>query len=157
MRLSDIVCFEATVADLKASDRDGVIQELVDSLNEQQQLGPADAKKIVRSIIQRENEASTGIGKGVAIPHVKHDGVGRPIAVIGRSSHGLDFRSLDKQPVYTVILLISPKDNPDKHLQAMETIFRNLNKEDFRRFLRQAQSREEIRETVIDADGESQE
>ena len=157
MRLSDIVCFEATLPDLQASDRDGVIQELVEALNEQEVIAKADVKKIVRAIIQRENEASTGIGKGVAIPHVKMDGIERPIAVIGCSSKGLDFRSLDKQPVYTVILLVSPKENPDKHLQAMETIFRNLNQEDFRRFLRQAQSQEEIREAVIDADGDSQE
>lgn len=157
MRLSDIVCFEATVPELQATERDGVIQELVESLNDQKLLEKTDVNKVVRAIIQRENEASTGIGKGVAIPHVKFDGVSRPVAVIGRSPQGLDFRSLDKQPVYTVILLISPKDNPDKHLQAMETIFRNLNNEDFRRFLRQAQNREEIREAVVDADGESQE
>jgi mannitol/fructose-specific phosphotransferase system IIA component (Ntr-type) len=157
MRLSDIVCFEATIPELQAMERDGVIQELVEALNDQQVLGKAEVKKAVRAIIQRENEASTGIGKGVAIPHIKLEGVARPVAVIGRSSQGLDFRSLDKQPVYTVILLISPKDNPDKHLQAMETIFRNLNNEDFRRFLRQAQSREEIREAVVDADVESRE
>ena len=155
MRLSDIVCFEATIPDLQASDRDGVIQELVEALNEQNQLGQIDTKKLIRTIVQRENEASTGIGKGVAIPHAKYDGIRQPVAVIGRSAAGLDFRSLDKQPVYTVMLLVSPKDNPDKHLQAMELIFRNLNKEDFRRFLRQAQSRDEIREIVLDADGDS--
>jgi mannitol/fructose-specific phosphotransferase system IIA component (Ntr-type) len=106
---------------------------------------------LTKTIIQRENEASTGIGKGVALPHIKADGVEEPVAAIGRSSQGLDFRSLDKQPVYSVILLVSPKENPDKHLQAMEILFRNLNHDDFRRFLRQAQTAEEIEDIIRDA------
>ncbi|MBN1456330.1 MAG: PTS sugar transporter subunit IIA, partial [Sedimentisphaerales bacterium] len=70
----------------------------------------------------------------------------------GCSTKGIDFSSLDKQLVYSVILLLSPSDDPDKHLQAMESIFKNLQKDDFRRFLRQAQSVEQIKELLLDAD-----
>lgn len=152
MKLSDIVCFSAIIPELQAPDRNGVIRELVRALHSQGRLGRCDPEKLSKAVIQRENEASTGMGKGVALPHVKTDGIDEPVAAIGRSSQGVDFRSLDKQPVYSVILLISPKQNPDKHLQAMEILFRNLNNDDFRRFLRQAQSAEEIEDIIRDAE-----
>ncbi|MHC4346746.1 MAG: PTS sugar transporter subunit IIA, partial [Planctomycetota bacterium] len=60
--------------------------------------------------------------------------------------------ALDKQPVYTVILLVSPADNADLHLQAMEQVFRHLQQERFRKFLRQAQTAEEIKDLLAEAD-----
>jgi mannitol/fructose-specific phosphotransferase system IIA component (Ntr-type) len=153
MKLADIVCFDGIVAQLKSKQRDGAIGELVGALAKAGKIPANSADAITKSVVKRENEASTGIGKGVAVPHVKHPMVKEPVAAIGCSAEGLDFSSLDKQPVYSVILLVSPMDNPDKHLQAMETVFRNLQKDDFRRFLRQAQSVEEIREVILDADG----
>jgi len=153
MKLSDIVCLDGIVAQLKSRQRDDVIRELVTALCKSGKITKDSAETITKTVIKRENEASTGIGKGVAVPHVKCPKIKDPIAAVGCSSDGLDFSSLDKQPVYSVILLISPADNPDKHLQAMETVFRNLQKDDFRRFLRQAQSAEEIQEIIQDADG----
>ena len=60
------------------------------------------------------------------------------------SQRGIDFSALDKQPVYSVFLLLSPEDKPEEHLQAMEVIFKNLSKETFRRFLRQATTTDEV-------------
>jgi len=152
MKLADIVCFKAIVAQLNSNKRDDVISELVKSLVDRQKVKGVDAKSLAKAVVKRENEASTGIGKGVAVPHVKHESVTEPLAVVGCSQQGIDFASLDKQPVYSVFLLLSPAANPDKHLQAMETIFKNLQKDDFRRFLRQAQTAEAIIEAIKDAD-----
>jgi len=152
MKLADIICFDAVVAQLKSTDRDKVIEELIQSLAACNKTQGADAKMLIKAVIKRENEASTGIGKGVAVPHVKHDSITDPVAVVGCSQEGIDFSSLDKQPVYSVFLLLSPASNPDKHLQAMETIFKNLQKDDFRRFLRQSQTCEAIVEAIKDAD-----
>jgi len=66
----------------------------------------------------------------------------------------VDFDALDKQPVYSFILLLSPLSRPDEHLQAMEVIFKNLNQDSFRRFLRQSSSAEEIMTLLEDADNE---
>jgi len=74
------------------------------------------------------------------------------IGVVGQSSTGIDFSALDKQPVYSVILLISPVENPDKHLQAMENIFKHLQQDKFRKFLRQSQKAEEIEDLLREAD-----
>jgi mannitol/fructose-specific phosphotransferase system IIA component (Ntr-type) len=152
MKLRDFVCLEATITELKASDRDGVIEELVTSLDKAGKLGKGKSRDIIREVIKRENEASTGLGKGVAVPHVKHKAVKQVVAAIGQSSAGIDFFALDKQPVYSVILLISPLDDPDKHLQAMENVFKHLQQERFRKFLRQCRSVEQIEDLLIEAD-----
>ena len=152
MKFADFVCFKATVPELQAPDRNGVIAELVSALDKAGQLGKGNCKKIIKEVVKREKEASTGIGKGVAVPHVKHQVVKEMVATIGQSSRGIDFSALDKQPVYSVILLISPLDNPDKHLQAMENIFKHLQRYRFRKFLRQSRRPEEIEELLREAD-----
>jgi mannitol/fructose-specific phosphotransferase system IIA component (Ntr-type) len=152
MKFADFVCLEAIIPELVSSERDGAIAELAAALDKAGRLGKGNSKKIVSAIIKRENEASTGMGKGIAVPHVKHAAIESVTAAIGQSRAGIDFSSLDKQPVYSVILLLSPADSPDNHLQAMETIFRNLQQEKFRKFLRQAQSAQDIRELLKEAD-----
>jgi nitrogen PTS system EIIA component len=152
MKFEDFVCFEATIPTLQAQDRNGVIAELVSSLVNAGRL-PADAaEEITKAVIKRENEASTGMGKGVAVPHVKHTAVDDVVAVIGQTDVGIDFSALDEQPVYSVILLISPVDNADRHLQAMENIFRHLQKEKFRKFLRQSRTPEAFEDLLKEAD-----
>jgi len=152
MKFVDFVCFEAIIPELKANDRDGTIAELVSALDKAGRLGEKKYEEIIKAVIKREKEASTGMGKGVAVPHVKHEAVKDVVAAIGRSSVGMDFSSLDKQPVYSVILLISPVDNPDRHLQAMESIFKHLQRDKFRKFLRQSQTAEEIEDLLREAD-----
>lgn len=152
MKLADFVCFEAIIPELKARDRDGAIAELVTSLDKAGKLEKDSCNEVIKAVIKRESEASTGMGKGVAVPHVKHLGVKDVVAVVGQSSAGIDFSALDKQLVYSVILLISPGDNPDRHLQAMESIFRHLQREKFRRFLRQCRRPEEIEDLIKEAD-----
>jgi len=152
MRFTDFICFDATVPELKAHDRDGVIKELVAALDKAGRLKKGNSLDIIKAMIKRENEASTGMGKGIAVPHVKHSAVKEVIGVVGQSSTGIDFSALDKQPVYSVILLISPVENPDKHLQAMENIFKHLQQDKFRKFLRQSQKAEEIEDLLREAD-----
>ncbi len=152
MKFSEFVCFGAIVPELKSDDRDDVIAELVSALDKAGKLGRGNREEIIKAIIKREREASTGMGKGVAVPHVKHPAVKNVVATVGQSSMGIDFSALDKQPVYSVILLLSPVDNPDKHLQAMESIFRHLQQEKFRKFLRQSQNVEQIKDLLIEAD-----
>jgi mannitol/fructose-specific phosphotransferase system IIA component (Ntr-type) len=152
MKFKDFICFAAIIPELQADDRDGAITELVESLDKAGKLGKGNFKDIVKQIIKRENEASTGIGKGVAVPHVKHAAIKDVMAVIGRSGTGIDFFALDKQPVYSIMLLISPVNNPDRHLQAMECIFRHLQQEKFRKFLRQCRGIKEIEELLKEAD-----
>jgi len=152
MKFQDFMCFEATIPVLTAHDRNGAITELVSSLVKAGKLPAGSAAEVAKAVIKRENEASTGMGKGVAVPHVKHPAVHDVVAVIGQTDTGIDFSSLDEQPVYSVILLISPPDNADRHLQAMENIFRHLQKEKFRKFLRQSRTPEAFEDLLREAD-----
>jgi mannitol/fructose-specific phosphotransferase system IIA component (Ntr-type) len=152
MKFDEFVCFEATVPELQSRDRDGVIPELVSSLVKAGRLPAAAGAEITKAVVKRENEASTGMGKGVAIPHVKHGTVKDVLAVVGQSSAGVDFAALDELPVYAVILLISPLKNPDRHLQAMENVFKHLQNEKFRKFLRQCRTPAMLEDLLKEAD-----
>jgi len=152
MRLSDLVHGPSIIAELQSTDRNGVIRELIQSLADHGALPAESVEPVARSAIARENQGSTGFGKGVAVPHVKHDSVKRITATIGRSSHGVDFAALDRAPVYTVFILLSPAKAPEDHLAAMERIFRYLQRDSFRRFLRQADSLDAIVALIREAD-----
>lgn len=152
MKLTDFIRTDAIVPELQSTDRNGVIRELVDALAKSVGWDEKDAAAISKAVIARENQGSTGFGKGVAVPHVKHSSIKQICATIGRSSAGVDFNALDRAPVYLVVLLLSPMDNPDQHLASMENIFRHLQRENFRRFLRQAAGKDEIIELIQEAD-----
>lgn len=152
MKLAELVVADAVIPELESTDRNGVIRELVHSLAGHGLFAEGDEQKIVDSAIAREKQGSTGFGKGVAVPHVKHEAVKRMAAVIGRSSRGVDFAALDRAPVYTVFLLVSPLGEAEGHLAAMERIFRHLQRDNFRRFLRQADTKEAIIDLIKEAD-----
>lgn len=152
MKLTELIHGPSVVPELEASDRNGVIREMIQSLADHGGIDAEAVDGIARAVIARENQGSTGFGKGVAVPHVKHDLVKRMVATIGRSSRGVDFAALDRAPVFTVVLLLSPADEPDRHLQAMERIFRYLQRESFRKFLRQAETKDAIIDLIEEAD-----
>ena len=148
MKLSKIFSHDAFIPQLQADTRDGAIQELLDRLGTTEQLSSQDYKQILQALIEREANGSTGFGKGVAVPHCQHGAVKRTSLAIGCSTGGLDFNALDKAPVYSVLLLLSPADNHDQHLQAMELIFSNLQRPSFRKALRQANKPEDVLELI---------
>ncbi len=152
MKLSDLINAPSVIPELAATDRNGVIRELVRSLADCGAIDADMAETVARAAIARENQGSTGFGKGVAVPHVKHECIKQMSATIGRSSRGVDFAALDRAPVYTIVMLLSPANAPEEHLAAMEKIFRYLQRENFRRFLRQADSHEAIVEIIKEAD-----
>lgn len=152
MKLTEIIQPEAIRSDLEAVERDGVIAEMIDMLVSSG-AAPADIRdELLAKILDRERKSSTGFGYGVAVPHIKHPKIAKLTAGIGLSERGIDFESRDKLPVYTVVMLLTPADQPEDHLQAMETIFKNLSKETFRRAMRQTQSNEEVLTLLDDAD-----
>lgn len=155
MRLTEILTPGAIVTTLRSTKRDDVITELLDALVLAGAAKPSLRDELVKLVLERERKGSTGFGKGVAVPHVKHTEAKRVSLAIGLSQTGVDFNSLDKQPVYCVFLLLSPSDNPEAHLKAMEVIFKNLSYDTFRRLLRQAATPEAVRELLEDADSQS--
>jgi PTS system fructose-specific IIA component/PTS system nitrogen regulatory IIA component len=155
MKLVDIVIPKAIIPNLKATERDAAVAEMLDAMVKAGAV-TADLKdEFLKSIIKREKRGSTGFGHGVAVPHVKHAAIKKMAVGVAVSRTGVDFNALDKQPVYSIFLLLSPEDKPEHHLDAMEAIFGNLSQETFRRFLRQASSVEDVKVLLEEADAKA--
>src|SRR3984957_16734563 len=126
MKLKEFMIADAIQPELSATDRDGVIRELVTALSKAGGLPDDSVEEVVSALIKREQNGSTGFGKGVAVPHAKHPKVGKMVGVLGRSVGGVDLAALDHQPVYSIVLLLSPENQPQQLLQAMNIVFSNL-------------------------------
>lgn len=154
MKLMEIVQPGAIVCQLTASDRDGVIAELVGQLVAAGAVHPDHRQSLLDLLLERERKSTTGFGAGIAVPHAKHAAVNRVCAAVGISQQGVEFTSLDMQPVYSVVLLLSPSDRPEDHLQAMEAIFKLLGHETLRRQLRQATNPADVQSLLEGVDAQ---
>ncbi len=152
MKFADFVCIDAIKAELTADNKEGVIRELVRSLINAGQIQEAEEDSIVKAIMKREELGSTGIGRGVAVPHTKHPSVDRLIGTVGVSQEGIDFQSLDGEKVQLFFLLVSPPDRPGDHLRALENISRQLRDDTFCRFLKQSKTRDDIKQLLEESD-----
>ena len=152
MKFSDFICEKAIRAQLGADNKKDVIDELVDSLLEAGEISADEKADIIAAIMKREELGSTEIGRGVAVPHTKHSGVGKLVGTVGVSVAGVDFNSLDGEKVQLFFLLISPPDRPGDHLRALENISKQLRGETFCRFLKQSRTSDDIRQLLEEAD-----
>lgn len=144
MRISDFVVRESISAQLAATSKEGVIREMVENLREAGYFRASEPEDIVKAILKREQLGSTGIGRGVAIPHTKHPSVDRLIGTVGISHSGVAFESLDGEPVHVFVMLVSPQDRPSDHLRALENVSRCLRDDSFVRSLRHASQRDAV-------------
>lgn len=142
MKIMDFLNPKAVSADLQASDKEGVIGELVDLLIRQREI--KDNNEMVKALLDREALGSTGIGQGIAIPHAKSDSVKELVAAFGLSRKGINFNALDGEPVYIFFLLVAPPDSAGSHLKALARISRLLRDKFFRETLKNAKDEKEI-------------
>jgi fructose-specific phosphotransferase system IIA component len=152
MKFADFVSVDAIQADLQADTKESAIREMAESLLEAGKISAGELDSIVKAIMKREELGSTGIGRGVAVPHTKHPSVDRLVGTVAISREGVDFESLDGEKVQLFFLLISPPDRPGDHLRALENISRQLRDDMFCRFLKQAKTREDIQQVLEEAD-----
>ena len=152
MKFSVFISPKAIRSELTSSTKEGVIAELVEALVSAGDIKAADKDDIVKAILKREELGSTGIGRGVAVPHTKHASVEKLIGTVGVSAEGLDFESLDGQKASLFFLLVSPPDRPGDHLRALENISRQLRDDQFCRFLRQSKTADDILQLLEEAD-----
>jgi PTS system fructose-specific IIA component/PTS system nitrogen regulatory IIA component len=152
MKFSDFVKVESIKANVAADDKEGVIRELVASLAASGAIQASETDSIIAAIMKREELGSTGIGRGVAVPHTKHPSVDHLVGTVGVSPEGVDFQSLDGDKVHLFFLLVSPPDRPGDHLRALENISRQLRDDTFCRFLKQAKSTHDIQLLLDEAD-----
>ncbi len=150
MKLSELTDEDYILPELKAKDKKGVLEELVDALVRRDP--SIDKKALVKVLLERERLGSTGIGDGVAIPHGKFPGITHPIISFGRSRKGLDFESMDGEPVFLFFLLVAPENSASIHLKALAKIAKILKNSAFRKILMEAPGKKELYRTIIQND-----
>lgn len=150
MNIADILTPERVKVPLEAADKTGVITELIDLLADHD--GLSDRQAALDAVLKRENERTTGIGYGLAIPHGKSNGCGNLVMAAGKPAQPVDFQSLDGRPVTFVVLLVSPPDQTGPHIQALAKISRLMNIEDFRERVSTAESAEALYAVIEEFD-----
>ena len=152
MKFSDFISKEAIRTQLEADEKKSVIRAMTRSLVEAGRINEKDYDSIVEAILKREELGSTGIGRGVAVPHTKHPSIDRLVGTVAISSDGVNFESLDGEKVHLLFLLVSPPDRPGDHLRALENISRQLRDDAFCRFLKQSKKPEDVWQLLEEAD-----
>ncbi|MCC7476182.1 MAG: PTS sugar transporter subunit IIA [Pirellulales bacterium] len=152
MKFSDFICREAIRTTLEADAKQSVIRAMANSLLEAKKIETGDFEGIIEAILKREELGSTGIGRGVAVPHTKHPSIEKLVGTVAISGGGVDFESLDGEKVHLLFLLVSPPDRPGDHLRALENISRQLRDEMFCRLLKQCKTPDEVWQLLMEAD-----
>lgn len=123
MRISRALRKKNVFTDIQGAAKEDVLREMVSRLQEGGELPPRFAKQAVEALLAREKMGSTGIGNGIAIPHVKlKGGPEETLVAIGRSETGVDFSAIDGEKVFVLFLVISSEDHPENHLAVLKSI-----------------------------------
>ncbi len=154
MKISAMIPSEAIIDSLESIDKQPVLKEMVQVLIDTGKIDEGALPGIVKALMGREDLGSTGIGKGVAVPHAKHESVDGLVAAFGRSKKGVEFAALDGQPVQLVFLILSSKENSGRHLGALARVARLVRDDRFCRFLREAGDAKELAELFAEADAQ---
>lgn len=144
MMLANLLSAAQIIPEMQATERWQAIEEIVTRLVEANRIAAADKPSVLAALKQREETMSTGIGFGIAIPHASSDCVGDVVAGFGRSKGGIEFDSLDNQPVHFIVLFIVPRDQFQTHLRTLAAIAKFLNDRTVREELAAASDATEI-------------
>lgn len=144
MKLAHLLSTDQILLDMKAAEHWLSIVELVDHLVEVSRLPGILREEVLEALKAREEQVSTGIGSGVAIPHAFSDKLENVVAIFGRSREGIDFEALDNAPVHLIILFIVPRKDYHLHLRTLAAIAKMFTNCEVRRRLGEAETRDEI-------------
>jgi len=148
MKIVELLDKEAVSVDIKSVNKEEILSEMVNLLVSSGNIKKSDTNEIIEKLKERETLGSTGIGKGVAIPHAKCPEIKKMVAAFGISKEGVDFKSLDGKPTYIFFLLIAPGETPGPHLKALARISRLLDDKFVRDRLRAAGNARELLEII---------
>jgi mannitol/fructose-specific phosphotransferase system IIA component (Ntr-type) len=152
MKVLDFISRKAIAADLKAKDKKGAVTELVKAIKSCSGCGRVSVAELTNAILEREKLGSTGIGRGVAVPHAKSRGITKVMGAFGRSKKGIPFDSIDGEPVHLVFLILSPLDASDRYHKALQSIMHLVKKNSFLNFLHNAKGVKDLEEVLRDAE-----
>lgn len=152
MKICDILQQPLIVPELKARDKEGVLEEVAQFLSAFVDGATARAQDLKAALVAREQLGSTGVGEGVAIPHAKIAGLSQLLACFGRSLPGVAFDAIDDQPVRLIFVLLVPENSAGAHLKALARISRLLKNDSFRAQLLQLPDAEALYRAFLEED-----
>jgi fructose-specific phosphotransferase system IIA component len=150
MKLMDYVSPATVAPDLESSDKEELLGQMVALLNRAGKI--SDPAQLLRSLMDRERIMTTGIGRGIAVPHTISSEVSEQIIVLGRVPRGVDFESLDRAPVYFVFLLVGSPHSSDQHLKTLARISRMIQQTNFVEAIKKAETAEGILRILSEED-----
>ncbi len=148
MRLIDVLKKDSILSDINGSEKQEILDEMSTKLATV--VGGVNRDALLELLLEREKLGSTGIGYGVAIPHAKIKGLDSIAVSFGRSLKGVDFQSMDGEPVHLFFLIVAPETSTVTHLKVLAAISGLLKDEDFRRSLLSATSGDDIYRIIIE-------
>ena len=151
MKILDVLPREAIIEDLTATDKKGVLEELVAPVA---QLAGIEHQELVRVLLERESLGSTGIGGGIGIPHGKIRNLESLILGCGISRTGIDFKSIDHRPTHIFFLLLTPENSTGLHLKILARISRILKNDPFKEKLLAARTADDLYQAIAEEDEE---
>lgn len=146
MKVSEYLQEEFCIIDLKSKDKEGAIKEIIDTLDKSSKV--SNKKKLIKDVLEREKLGSTGIGKGIAIPHARTEAVHGFIVAFGKSDSGIEFNSLDGSKVNLIFLMGADPNELNLYLRLLAELSKLLMNNYFRQSLILAKSPAEIIETI---------
>lgn len=144
MKITNYLNRQQIVTDLKSSDKRGILDELTQVFIDQGQVPAERREDVIAGLVDREELTSTGLGYGLALPHIKTDAVTKIQIVLGRSVGGVDFSSLDGKPTHLFFLVLAPPEATTEYLKVISIISALMKDADQRQRLLRAKSAEEI-------------
>jgi fructose-specific phosphotransferase system IIA component len=142
VRIQDILPKNAIISNLEASNKIELLTQMAKYLTSLYDL--KDPALIVQKILDREAEMSTGIGFGIAIPHARIEGIDRVFMIAARSVKGIEFDSIDEQPVHLIFMMLSPSNASTQYTQILSSLSRIMSYEEVRKDLVQTDDTEKF-------------
>lgn len=152
MRFSDLLQPAAVKVPLDATTRDDAIRELVALLVRSGSIPAVEAPALTEAVLAREQQRSTGIGEGLAVPHAKSQGIRALAMAAGTLREPVDFQSIDRRPVRLVCMIVAPPDRIADHIQALARVSRLFSSAHARESAFGASSAEALRAIFTAAD-----
>jgi len=147
VKIRDLLQKNSILIGLESSDKNEILSQMANYMASIYNL--PEAGQITRKILERETEMSTGIGFGIAIPHARVDNVDHVHMIAGQSSKGIDFNSIDEQPVFLIFMIISPTNASAEHTQILSSLSRIMSYENMRKKLMVSKTTEQFLDLLV--------
>jgi PTS system fructose-specific IIA component len=150
MQINEFLSVETVAVDLEADNKDDLISRMIDLLSHHSEV--LDIEEVRRAVVERENMMSTGVGKGLALPHAKCEAVSDTVAALATLERPVDYGSIDDEPVRIVFLLVGTPDAKSQHVKVLSRVSRLMNREAIRSDLLSSKSPAELLDSFREAE-----